>query len=275
MDCVSPVQIRNPKSDDRDDKIWVPCGKCPFCLQSRQSDWIFRIEKEARYSKSAHFVTLTYDDENVPVNENGELELCKDDLQKFFKRLRKIYEGVKIRFYAVGEYGSNTDRPHYHAIIFNMPIDCVHAVDRAWSKGFIKVGTVTGDSIAYCTKYLINPELKDYTGRVRPFSSMSLKPGIGDVYREKFQVHHKKNLVNYVARDGYRHKLPRYYRDRIFDDDERALLAYESDQSRKHNYEANYNKLTKLGYDANEEMEIRKRALAEKILQMSNKNRSL
>ena len=110
MRCISPVQIRNPQSDDSDDRIWVPCGKCAFCLQQRQADWIFRIEKEARYSKNAHFVTLTYDDEKVPVSQNGELNLSKADLKNFWKRLRKqvakLDKKIRIRYYAVGEYGS-------------------------------------------------------------------------------------------------------------------------------------------------------------------------
>lgn len=279
MQCISPVRIRNPVNDESDDWINVPCGKCAFCLQRRQADWCFRIEKEQRYSSSAFFITLSYEDDKVPVSENGELELSKEDLRNFWKRLRKVVEAidkkVKVRYYAVGEYGTNTGRPHYHAIVFNLPDDCLRLIDRAWNKGFIKIGTVTPESIAYTTKYLITSDLKDYEGRIRPFSTMSLKPGIGDEYRVVAGKHHKENMLNVVVRNGYKNKLPRYYRDRIFDKDEREVLAYESELAVKHAYELNYDKLKRAGLDPDFELAVRKQALHDKLFYNSDKNRIL
>ena len=95
-----------------------PCGKCPPCLRRRVSGWSFRLVKQGEQACSALFVTLTYDDEKVPKTASGLMTLQKSDLQKFFKRLRKKTH-EKISYYAVGEYGDKTQRPHYHIILFN------------------------------------------------------------------------------------------------------------------------------------------------------------
>lgn len=141
--CKAPVTIfRNKKRD------LVPCGKCLWCLQKKRADWSFRLFQELNVSESAHFLTLTYDDEKLP--EEG---LRKRDLQLFFKKLRKS-NSAKIRYYAVGEYGTRTSRAHYHAIMFNLDVTC--PVAQIWDKGHVQVGSVTPASIHYVTKYVIN-----------------------------------------------------------------------------------------------------------------------
>ena len=89
-----------------------PCGKCPPCMRRRVSGWSFRLVKHGEQSNSALFVTLTYEDEKIPISKNGLQTLDKTDLQKFFKRLRKLTH-EKISYYAVGEYGDKTQRPRY------------------------------------------------------------------------------------------------------------------------------------------------------------------
>ncbi|AXB22553.1 replication initiation protein [Lynx canadensis associated microvirus CLP 9413] len=49
--------------------------------------------------------------------------LAKRDFQLFMKRLRKAFPDQKIRYFAAGEYGSETFRPHYHAILFGLKLD--------------------------------------------------------------------------------------------------------------------------------------------------------
>lgn len=272
MKCISPIKIRDPKSDDNDAWIEVPCSKCAFCLQRRQSDWIIRIKNELKDSNNAIFLTLTYDEQTIPISSEGQYELNKKDLQNFWKRLRKNFK-QKIRYYAVGEYGTNTDRPHYHAIVFNLSTDCVDVIDRAWNNGFIKVGTVTDDSIAYVTKYLINLDLVDFQFRQRPFACMSL--GIGKNFIDKAGHHMKKNLTTHVIDKGYKKPIPRYYRDKIYDKDEREIIAYENSNAAKFDYDKKYNALVKKGYDADKEYKIRVQAMHDKIFKMSEKNRKL
>lgn len=123
----------------RKDVMLIPCGQCIGCRIRKREDWACRIEMEAKTSKphSVWFVTLTYDDKNIPGvdHETGEVirgalykrqkgdlkenqTLWYEDIQKFLKRLRKA-AGPGIRYFCAGEYGEHTGRPHYHLILFN------------------------------------------------------------------------------------------------------------------------------------------------------------
>jgi len=113
--CITPFY---KKEQTRGEHIPFPCGKCPPCKKRRTSGWSFRLVKEGERSLSALFITLTYDTEYVPITSNGYMSLDIKDLQKFFKRLRKL-TNEKLKYYAVGEYGSTKMRPHYHIILYN------------------------------------------------------------------------------------------------------------------------------------------------------------
>ena len=137
--------------------IIVPCGKCVLCKQRRSTDLQFRAMCESVYSKTTPlFITLTYKD--AP-----EYGVCKSHLQKFFKRLRSAldYEGIKheIRYFAVGEYGTNYGRPHYHALLWNFPymqnwkVLC-DFIRKQWNYGFIYVEPLKKGGTNYVLKYL-------------------------------------------------------------------------------------------------------------------------
>lgn len=108
----------------------IPCGKCIGCRLMYSKQWATRLMLESQYHESSYFVTMTYNPDCVPISwhadsETGEASqaytLRKDDFQKFMKRLRKN-TGQDIRFFAAGEYGSKTFRPHYHAILFGLKL---------------------------------------------------------------------------------------------------------------------------------------------------------
>ena len=86
--------------------IVLPCGQCMACRLNKSRDWATRCVLEAKMHKDNCFVTLTYDDAHLP----SDYGLQKDDLTKFFKRLR-FNTGAKIRYYAAGEYGELYNRP--------------------------------------------------------------------------------------------------------------------------------------------------------------------
>ena len=127
------MSIPRPNGSGATDRVIVPCGKCPECLANKRSQWSFRLSQELKYTEfNSFFITLTYDDLHLPFaipeigsNMVGSPTLVKSDLQLFFKRLRKKL-ATNIRYYAVGEYGSRTSRPHYHAIVFNIDLDMVN-----------------------------------------------------------------------------------------------------------------------------------------------------
>lgn len=106
----------------------IPCGQCAGCRADYAKQWASRLMLEALYYERKCFITLTYSEENVPyedvVNEQtGEIirakVLKKRDFQLFMKVMRKSLakQGIKVRFFACGEYGSRTFRPHFHAIL--------------------------------------------------------------------------------------------------------------------------------------------------------------
>lgn len=276
MDCCTPITIKDPRSG-YGGTIQVPCGKCAFCLRRRQREWIFRIKKEYSVSESAIFITLTYNNESITYGSEKPT-LVKRDLQLFFKRLRKkvkkVYPEKRVRYYSVGEYGGITGRPHYHAIIFNMHICDSQLVDSSWSLGHVQVGTVTDNSIAYVTKYLINQE-HDFEGRQRPFANMSLKPGIGESYL-KYKAHHRLNDLATVTLRGYRFSMPRYYRERMFSKDELEQIGFDNRLRAEFNYKRDYDRLLGAGYeDPDEEIFQRRIAENEQLIKLQDKNRKL
>lgn len=77
---------------------------------------MFRLHHEMHtQTMPGWFLTLTYDEKHVPRAPGG-LSLRFYDIQLFCKRLRKAK--YKLKYIIVGEYGTTTHRPHYHAILW-------------------------------------------------------------------------------------------------------------------------------------------------------------
>lgn len=228
------MHIRDPKARARDPTkiIEVPCGHCIACLTNRRTDWTIRLLEEFKANnEKAIFLTLTYDDEHIPFNEDAIASVYKVDIQHFIKRLRKKIDR-KIRYYVVGEYGTKTYRPHYHAIIFNIDNSYHNAIEKAWIDtttgdrlGHTHIGTVTIKSLSYITKYHVNKGRYPHLANP-PFTLMSRKPGIGYGYVEKFKKFHQGNLENaYYPEYEKKKRLPRYFKNKLYNEDERHKLA--------------------------------------------------
>lgn len=216
MRCRHPLTV---SVDGR--REFVPCGKCNFCLEARRADWSFRLRQELKVSSSAYFLTLTY--EKAPITKEGLQTLSKRDLQLFIKRLRKASKN-KLRYYAVGEYGTKTERPHYHALLFNVESKVLELLFDIWSHGLTYSGTVTDASIHYVTKYHVN-KFGDYPGRAPPFVLMSRRPGIGANYlTTNAGKYHLFGLKSYVVKDGFKGRLPRFYADKLFSKEDKAHI---------------------------------------------------
>ncbi len=135
---------------------------------------------EAVAHHTASFVTLTY----AEMPTDGSLHPAH--LKDFLKRLRANLEYAGkpgIRYYAVGEYGDISFRPHYHLALFGC--DEKAEVEKAWQKGIVDVGSLTMESAQYVAGYVTkkmsrfdDPRLQ---GKYPEFARMSLRPGIGAV----------------------------------------------------------------------------------------------
>lgn len=176
---------------------------------------------------------MTYSDENIPKGQS----LNYRDFQLFMKRLRKQAK-TKIRFYMCGEYGETFTRPHFHACLFGIdmpdkrPVSLLASkskifeskiLTKIWGKGHATVGAVTFESAAYIARYVMKKITGDlakehYTfidengeihERTPEFNRMSLKPGIGRTWYDKY----KRDVYpsDEVITKGFSSKPPRYY----------------------------------------------------------------
>jgi len=211
--------------------LTIPCGQCIGCRLERSRQWAMRcIHESSLYSRNS-FVTLTFDDEHCPNSLDYSL------FQLFMKRARKKFG--PFRFYMCGEYGERTLRPHFHALFFGLDFSDRYLwrmtdagsrsyrspeLESVWTLGHSEVGDVTFESAAYVARYVVKKvtgsradehyrRVDSSTGeivQVEPeFTRMSLKPGIGAGFVEKW----KEDIYphDYVVVNGRKCKPPRYY----------------------------------------------------------------
>lgn len=248
--CLTPITITNSMNIEQQ----VPCGKCPACKARRASAWSFRLMQEDKRSTNAQFITLTYSTNTVPITKSGFMVLNKRHLQLFFKRLRRSHEvrvqnpdwisysatpriprykwiypeGQRpIKYYAVGEYGTDSFRPHYHIILFNHRTELVSP---AWNLGHVHYGTVSEASVGYTLKYISKPgriPLHRNDDRIPEFSLMS--KGLGENYLTPAMVTwHKNDLENRMycnLKDGKKISMPRYYKLKMYDEAEKEKIS--------------------------------------------------
>lgn len=235
------------------DFVQIPCGQCIGCRLDYSRQWMQRCLLENSYHENACFLTLTYTDQNVPRSffcdsSTGEilnpdapwLTLEPRHLTLFWKRLRKWY-GEELRYYACGEYGSNTFRPHYHAIVFGLNPDRLGLedwsrnfrgdrlylsrvlTDDVWKLGNVMVGEVNEQTCAYVSRYVMK-KLKgeasvfyDEHGLVPPFTRMSTHPGLGNQYfQDHPDIYEFDKIHISTPQGGKSFRPPRYY-DKLYD----------------------------------------------------------
>lgn len=202
--------------------ISVPCGKCPACLALAQSQWSFRIEREALYGNYASvlFVTFTYDNEHLP----SDFGLHKSEMQKYFHDLRQNIDrtyGIDkdfpyhLRYYVCGEYGSRRGRPHFHCILYLKRSIDWKLIQSSWSKGIVDIREFTPARAGYVAKYSVKQLELDYEGRPRPFHMQSR--GLGKCWLDSCSITIEGlNYNGYFANlSGRKVKLPRYYLDKL------------------------------------------------------------
>lgn len=231
--------------------LLLPCGHCVSCRMQYAKNWSIRGMLEMKLHPFNCFITLTMNDDKLRYNSG-----CVDirDLQLFFKRLRKRISskrfkkqftrngeslcGFDFRYLACGEYGSLSNRAHYHAILFgfyppDVELETVNALGdkvyisklltECWSDpntgepyGNIYIGDCTRESIAYVAGYVTkkqemraNPD----NTLTLPFVTMSRRPGLGYDYFKKY----KEDFLHDEFRFDESNKIivPRYFMEKI------------------------------------------------------------
>lgn len=226
MLCPYPLNIQKHGQPDPRVRLEVPCGKCHICQNNRRTEWTIRLTEEAKEHHKMCFVTLTYDENNLPYGQYVNT-LDKRDLQLFFKRLRKTVSPKKIRYYAVGEYGSKSIRAHYHALLFGLDKDDDETIQKSWQLGNIHIGNINEKSIKYVTKYHVNRGSAPL-GSQKEYVTMSTKPPIGFGYLSKMAKQHQGVEKPYYQNKQFKQRLPRYYKDRLYTKQQRDIIAAKS-----------------------------------------------
>lgn len=217
----------NPREAvNRNDSLKVPCGKCYGCKLDYARSWALRCMHEAKMHDKNCVLTLTYDDDHLPVGR----ELDKVGFQKWLKILRSRIG--PFRYFGCGEYGASGDRPHYHLCVFGYDFPDKVLITRKgsrqydsqllrtiWTKGVISVGDLDFNSAAYVARYC----LKKIGGVSQHFHSqpeylmMSNRPGIGAGFAEKYQ---DDMMALYACvYDGQHYKIPKYYESKLSESD--------------------------------------------------------
>lgn len=210
--CNKPIEVNGR---------YFSCGQCMSCRISRSREWSTRLIFElTSWNYDACFITLTYDNEHLP----SDYGLHKEDLQKFFKRLRKdlSLENRKIKYFSCGEYGDELGRPHYHAIVFGLRFDehdrqlikdnwsfCLPERFEGNKNGFQMVHS---NNINYVTGYIrkkLNGQraIEEYGSRQAPFQLVS--HGIGLEMAQELKDRMSK--TGYITRNGVKMSIPRYF----------------------------------------------------------------
>ncbi len=234
--CWQPITLRNQTTwktiNGRKQEVSqnVPCGKCQQCLKAKLSAWLFRLDKELEVAKNPLFITLTYDNTNLPLTKNGLVTLRKSDVQNFFKRFRKEYckkigNGTSgLRYYLCGEYGSKFGRPHYHMILLN----CLHPdiIHKNWQNGHVLTLPLKSGGTYYVLKYLAKKDSKLKEGQQKLFSLVS--GGFGKNYlTDAIKQYHNASIENshLTMRGGQKVPIPKYYKDHIYNDEMRRKVS--------------------------------------------------
>ncbi|AXH74696.1 MAG: replication initiator protein [Microviridae sp.] len=248
--------VFNASDGYRDLPVTVPCGQCLGCRLERSRQWSVRLMHENQMHELSAFVTLTYSDQELP--ESG--SLVKSHFQAFMKRLRKFH-GSQIRYFHCGEYGETTRRPHYHAILYGIDFAdkkphkktpqgdqlwTSETLDKIWGKGHCLIGQVSQQSAAYVARYImkkVNGEAAQEhyrninlaTGEIydlQPeYVTMSLKPGIGATWYERFRLDVFPSDT--VIQGGRENLPPKYYLGLLARESERASQKVKAKRIRR------------------------------------------
>lgn len=243
----------------QDHPVTVPCGQCIGCRLERSRQWAMRCLHESSLYDDNCFITLTYDEENLPPFAS----LDKGAFPKFMKRLRKRFPNESIRYYHCGEYGDDKNRPHYHAILFNfdfwdkevVPNDKPYpywrsdALEEVWPFGKCEIGSVNFESAAYIADYVVEKvtgEHAEYFYSVvtedgelapieAPYSTMSRRPGIGMEWYNQFRC--EVYASDSVVVRGREMRPPRFYDEQMERQDPKAMRAIKRKRIQSTNYE--------------------------------------
>ncbi len=264
--CLFPTKIQNkkyqankknggvipPKPDyyEKIEFVSVDCGRCMECRKKKGRDWQMRLSEEMRAAdKRAYFVTWTFSDEGLKelrgllkeedqerVYENFEDEnqMCRIAVRRMLERWRKRY-GRSLRHWIVTEKGqSNTERIHMHGIVWTD--EDKNDIDKYWKYGIVDIGKkgVSEASAGYLVKYMSKIDVKHKEYKSKVFASKGIGAGYLKRRDSKRHVYNGEDTkTDYKTRDLVTLPIPKYFRDKLWTDQEREWMFKSSMEEEK------------------------------------------
>ena len=212
--CRAPVPFSLP--DQPDVLKMRPCRRCLPCLKRKRMIALGRVMSEASMRPGSQVWTCTYDDEHLP--EVVTAQFIENEKRSLLRRLQSTY-GPGFKSWVVAQLGTQTQRFHFHAIIF--PPEGVqlpesiwrsgkinadpHRIGKQaglWSKGHRIVDEIHPKSVGYVLSYLT--DTRKEKGTVANWKSNL----IGEQYFRWFCVNHRELPVMlpgcyYLQEDQY------------------------------------------------------------------------
>lgn len=210
------------------------CGQCIHCRLNKSREWTCRILLEAQYYKSNTFLTLTYEDAKMPLS----CDLSPSHMSTYLKTLRSALGDRIVRYFAIGEYGDDTFRPHYHLALFNVDYELDRrTLENVWNRGFISCSDLNPVTARYITGYVVKKLTKEgdprLEGRHPEFMRCSKNGGIGLPYIQELAYHllksgfYKGEYIQEINIGRKRFPLGRYLSEKLAEmlDTDKNMIA--------------------------------------------------
>lgn len=230
------------------EEVTVKCGKCQTCRKNKYQEWAIKLINEAKYHKKSCFITLTFDNKilldkrqkayKYGANPNFiyNINNSKKYFQDFMKRLRKHYEGTRITFYHVGEYGEKTHRPHHHALLFGIDFkeDRIQmpksksghtqyfskTLSEIWACGLVSVEDINPNNIIYISQYSLKKFKKNEENpKYKPIQSFSNRSKMNSKWVRRNPEEIIKGYIEDT--DGKKYRVPQSYINNLKNSEEK------------------------------------------------------
>lgn len=234
--------------------ILICCGQCGHCRLRKALDWCTRMRHEFKMSDHVGcFLTLTYDEDHIPADHGLRYSDVQKFFRYLRRRGLKFryycageYGHDHGHPFLVPYKGGDLGRPHWHILVFGIDFRQARVLwkrsgagcdvfqhpllSEAWPNGSACFSEVTDQSIAYCAKHnfkrITGRDAADFYSRVDTVtgeilrvspecSRMSLKPGLGFTWLEKFGGSDVYPHDSVLSAGGVEFAIPKAY-DKVF-----------------------------------------------------------
>jgi hypothetical protein len=227
--------------DKRTLLVPVGCGKCMECRKQKANQWKVRMMEDIRVNKNAKFITLTFSEHELGKIDREikglsgyerDNEITRIAVRRFTERWRKKYKKT-IRHWLVTELGHNgTERIHMHGLVWTD--EKIKEIRKIWKYGRVVEGDGKGvsyvneKSIGYIVKYISKADEKHKEYKSKVYASKGLGKGYIKRRNAELNVYKSKDTdTTYRTRTGHKIGLPVYYRNKLYNEEQREALWLE------------------------------------------------